>query len=508
MRFEQPSWVDPDLYLMADEALVETAERAAFRVCRLDKHPEPVLLPEQPWEGGDGERPRPVQQDPLDGSVLYAPEEETYYLWYRHHSRLLSNSFNHATGRRVLCEGAGTCLATSRDGLHWEKPVVGTVRFGGSYANNMVRVAQGAMLQDHLSGVVPNHLPGQEGRLVATVFSKFDDPLYPMGITQCYSADGIRWEPHLPPTLPYDGDAHCLMWDPNQECYLCTTRSWVHGREVRRMQEKGFDVRNKRHVAIARSRDLLHWSPMTCVLEADGHDPPNAQLYYMYVIPYGHGYVGLVQLFYMQERLMTYGPLDMQLAFSRDLMTWRRVGDRTPVIQRGPGDSWDCAHVSVHTSPPFPEGDRMRFWYGGKDTEHWQAGNAGVGTGTLRRDGFACWEAGDEEGCVTTAPMRLQWAISRFFLNVEAPRGEVSVEILDAQSGVPLDGAARADCRPISGDHLRAQVHYGERRGTFIRHSGTVRLRFHLRNARLYAFVVNNLAPTGSDGGEIGNPWL
>ncbi len=38
-------------------------------------------------------------------------------------------------------------------------------------------------------------------------------------------------------------------------------------------------------------------------------------------------------------------------------------------------------------------------------------------------------------------------------------------------------------------------VVYGGRRGTFIRHTGTVRFRFHLRNARLYAFKAPNTAP-------------
>jgi len=173
MHFEQSCWAEPDLYLMADESLIDTAERATFRICQLDKHPEPVLLPDQPWEGGDGEKPRPVQQDPLDGSVLYGPEEEAYTLWYRPHSRLMSSCHNHATGQVMQREGSGTCLATSTDGIHWEKPVVGTVRYGNTYANNMIKVAQGAMLQDHLSGVAPNHIPGAEHQLVATVFSKF-----------------------------------------------------------------------------------------------------------------------------------------------------------------------------------------------------------------------------------------------------------------------------------------------------------------------------------------------
>ena len=68
-----------------------------------------------------------MQQDPLDGAVLYAPEQERYTLWYRPHSRLMSSSYNHATGQAMQREGAGTCLATSADGIPWEPHVPPTL---------------------------------------------------------------------------------------------------------------------------------------------------------------------------------------------------------------------------------------------------------------------------------------------------------------------------------------------------------------------------------------------
>ncbi|MDD3928055.1 MAG: hypothetical protein PHT33_15535 [bacterium] len=480
--FREQHWAEPDLYLMADEALVESAENAVFRICPMEKAPEPVLVPDMPWEGGDGSVQRPVQQDPLDGSVLYDPQLKRFHLWYRTHNRLASKSI--------------VCYACSEDGLHWVKPSVGAIDYEGSYDNNMLKMRVPPVLNDHLCTVVPNYVAGLDAKLIATVYSKYNDPIYPGGITFLSSRNGIDWEPHFPPMLPIDGDAHCLMWDPRNECYICTTRSAAYSGTINRLRQAGYDnLKSKRHVAIARSRDLVHWTPMVTVLEADDKDPENAQLYIMYVIPYGHAYIGLVQLFYM-SRDMTYGPLDVHLVISRNLTDWVRVGDRTPILPRGEKGSWDHADVTICAGTPHPEGDRMRFWYGGKDTEHWQAGNGALGTATLRRDGFACWEAGDTEGCITTVPLDMHWATWPF-LNVEAPDGEVRMEIIDAETYEPVRGVSRDDCLPITGNHLRAMVEFKEGRGNFIRHAGKVRFRFYLRRARLYAFKAPNILLEG-----------
>ena len=494
--FEQHDWAEPDLLLMADEDLVEQADGAELRLCQMEKAPSPVLTPTQIWEGGDGQKQQPLQQDPISGDVLYDGHSRRFHCWYRTHNRLLGDSTDPALGddhsiRSFKTQGSVVCYATSEDGLHWEKPALGAVKFDGSYENNMVKVSVGPILSDHLSGVTPNYVEDAQSKLVGTVYSAYHHPIYSKGITQIYSDDGIDWTAHWPPTLPLDGDAHCLMWNAREKCYLCTTRSHAYAHTLSRLRQRGYDeLTGKRQISLARSTDLVHWTPMVPVLEADEEDGDNAQLYYMYIVPYGHLYLGFVQLFYIGRR-WTYGPLEMQLAVSRDLMNWHRAGSRVPILPRGEKGSWDQSHVSLCTSMPHPEGDRMRFWYGGKDTEHWQAGNAAMGTATLRRDGFACWEAGSAGGTVTTRPMQMRWA-SWPMMNVDASKGEVRLELLDVDDK-PIDGCSAADCLPITGDHIRKVVEYKEGRGTFVRHTGPVKLRIHLKNAKLYAIKMPNV---------------
>jgi hypothetical protein len=360
----------------------------------------------------------------------------------------------------------------------------------GGRDNNMIDIAVPPVISDHLSSVVPNYT-GSGPRLVASVFSGFDDPLYPQGITQLHSDDGVRWQPHFPPTLPLDGDAHALVWDERRRCYLCTTRSHAHAVEVRHLRRKGMtQLQHKRHIAVAHSRDLLHWTPMTLALEADERDDACAQLYHMVVLPYGHAYLGFVQMFYMSAD-MTRGPLEMQLAISRNGLDWTRVAQGQPILPRGSAGAWDCAHVSLCTARPHPQGDQLRFWYGGKDTEHWQAGHAAMSSATVRRDGFACWKAGPEGGSITTVPMRMHWA-TRPMVNVDARGGEVRLEILDEQ-GQPLPGCAAHECQPITGDHMRQVVSFNSPRGSFVRHTGRVRVRVHLRQASLYALKLPHM---------------
>jgi len=217
----------------------------------------------------------------------------------------------------------------------------------------------------------------------------------------------------------------------------------------------------------------------------------------MYIIPYGHAYLGQLLMFYGHNL-----ELDTQLALSRDLLHWQRVGERKPFLARGDEGAWDSKHVAITNNLPVPEGELMRFWYAGKNAPHYQAGYGALGTGTLRRDGFVCCEAGDKEGVVTTIPFRppRRGAATWLMLNVDAASGEVLAEITDLD-GNPLDGVTKADCIPITGDHTRAVVGFKAEpkdyfhRGNFLRFDRDIRFRLYLRKAKLYALKIASYQP-------------
>ena len=484
------TWAEPDLYILADEDLIETSKNAVRRLCPIEKHPEPVIVPDRPWEGLTPGGEVTSLQDPFYATVLFDPVDGIFRCWYNAYNRFV----NRANHQPFANQGSSCCYAISADGIDWEKPAVRRVLYEGSYENNILRFMEQStvdtsVLAEQVWNVMPYSAPESEDRFAASLFTHYDDPLYSSGITVCFSPDGLRWRMHFPPVLPLDGDCHAMSVDPVNKCFIATTRSHQHANLCRRWGRPW-----KRHIALSRSRDLFHWTPMQTVLEVDEKDPDDAQLYLMYVIPYGHGYLGQLLVFRTDEMV-----LDNQLAFSRDLENWQRVGDRRLILARGPEGSWDSRHVALSNNPPHPEEGNMRFWYGGKSAPHYQAGYGALGTGTLRRDGFVCCEAGEKEGVLTTLPFRPEgptWII----LNVDASGGEVLVEVVD-KAGNPIDGCTRKDCIPIRGDHIRAVVNFKVKpkdlfsRGNFMRFNDLIRLRFYLRNAKLYAFKAPRLVP-------------
>lgn len=484
------TWAESDLYILADEQIIEKAENAVRRLCPVEKHPDPVIVPDKPWEGLASDGSVTSLQDPLYGVVLFDPDDGLFKCWYNAYDRFV-NRENH---QPMANQGSSCCYAVSADGITWEKPVVGSVLYDGSLENNIVRFMEQStrdtsVLTEQSWNVLPFSPPDSDDRFAASLYTQYDDPIYPRGITFCFSPDGLRWRMHYPPALPLDGDCHSVSLDPVNKCCVLTSRSHQHMNLSRRWGRPW-----KRHIALSRSRDLIHWTAMQTVLEADDQDPEDGQLYLMYIIPYGHGYIG--QLLFMRTGDMT---LDEQLTFSRDLENWQRVGDRKPFLELGAEGSWDSKHVALTNNIPHPEGDSMRFWYAGKDMPHYQAGYGALGTGTLRRDGFVCYEAGEKEGVLTTLPFKPTGA-TWFTLNVDASDGEVITEVAD-RDGSPIEGCRREECIPIRGDHTRAVVNFKAdpstlfSRGNFMRFGQEIRLRFYLRNARLYAIKAPHLAP-------------
>jgi hypothetical protein len=89
-----------------------------FRINRPNKHPEPVLIADRPWEG---------ERAQAWGSVIVEPDG-LLRMWY----------FAFNTERRPdELDRGGYAYAESRDGIHWDKPDLGVVEFRGSKRNNL-----------------------------------------------------------------------------------------------------------------------------------------------------------------------------------------------------------------------------------------------------------------------------------------------------------------------------------------------------------------------------------
>ena len=76
-------------------------------------------------------------------------------------------------------------------------------------------------------------------------------------------------------------------------------------------------------------------------------------------------------------------------------------------------------------------------------------------------------------------------------INTDSWRGRVLTEVLDAAGGQPLEGFTKDDCIPAIVDNVDEPVCWRNGRDLSDLAGQTIRLRFHLWQAELYAYWFN-----------------
>src|SRR5207244_1188149 len=120
---------------------------------------------------------------------------------------------------------------------------------------------------------------------------------------------------------------------------------------------------------------------------------------------------------------------------------------------------WNWGNVQSAGGGCLVVGDKLYFYVSGragvKGTP--QSGTCVTSLATLRRDGFASMNAGKSEGTLTTRPV--QFRGRHLFVNADAPKGELRVEILDRE-GKTIAPFSRANCVPIGMDRTLQAVQW------------------------------------------------
>ena len=242
-----------------------------------------------------------------------------------------------------------------------------------------------------------------------------------------------------------------------------------------------------RTIGLWESDDGVSFKHVGEIVAPDDQDPEQTQLYGMIYFNYAGLRLGFLEMFYVPTRL-----LDTQLVYSRDGLAWHRACDRQAFLPRGGQGAWDQAWVTPSQNPPIRVGDKLYIFYQGRQTLHWAVkpyGHIGsVGLAFLRPDGFVSLDAQCEEGSVTTCPLVL--AGSTLHVNAFARPGYVAAEVTDLAGNV-IAGYSRAECIPLEmADRLDHDFAWKGGRTLAPLRGKPVRLRFHVRAAKLYAFWV------------------
>ena len=479
----------------------------------------PVIKPEHPWE---------FRFISGRSAPYWNPEEQRYEFRY-----WAFPPFDDARGFYPWT----TCLAVSDDGFNWEKPIVGLYEFENSTINNMLQPLGGA--QDLFYNVIyDTHDPDPQRRWKALMGAV--NPL------PAVSADGIHFTPLVEEGL-WGSEENHLFYDEETEQYVFLGRTGVNSDASKSYQNRSIYLRAQREgrhcnapggIGCARkgwlravwmltSKDFANWSqpPHLYVFAPDRRDQElgrmwiethlanpemkqplvvnwdeySSQIYNMAAFPYEGIYIGFPTRFRMTGSLPDGGSDGFNvtgLSASRDLENWLYALNETrpDFIPLSPEDSGQYDLVQIMPpSKPLRIDDQLVFLYSAskfrsyKEGESPDMGNqAAFNLGTLRLDGFVSVSAGDLAGEVVTKP--LVWRGSSLWLNADADRGEIRVELLD-ENGELLNRAWSLErSTPITADAVRLPVHWQEEIDLSTLKLQNVRLRFTLRNADLFAF--------------------
>lgn len=372
------------------------------------------------------------------------------------------------------------CYATSSDGVRWDKPSLGIVEFDGSKDNNIVFPRE---RRDHEPGCVfldanPNCPPAARYKMVCS----YDGP-GGVGTYVFSSAEGLRWRALSDkPSFRSSDTGNVAFWDDRIGRYVAYIRTWTPMRMVGRCE---FD-------------DLADFGKEEVVFGYDDQDPPDLDFYTNAAVKYPFAqdvYLIFPSAYFHYPdppagKYRNDGPLDIRLAVSPDGIHFTRPS-RAPYIRLGAAGSWDDSAMYM-TTGMIRSGDELWQYYAGSDFTHGaydmarDAYKGAISRVVQRLDGFVSADAAYEGGELTTVP--LEFSGERLQLNIDTGvAGSARVEILDAD-GQPVPGFALADGDAIKGNYVAHAATWEGKDDVSALAGKPVRLRFVMRDAKLYAF--------------------
>jgi len=499
-----------------DGYLVESMTNVAMTVNEARVTGERLLVVDKPWEGSTNKEPQ------FDVRQFVLKDGDTFRMYY---SALPTYpNYWEVPNGRILC------YAESTDGIHWTKPNLGLCTWDGSKENNII------LPHDDLDILCSEY----EG---ATVFidpvAASKDEKYkmlvkmtpapmkfyknhrrlPKGQYAFVSADGIRWKLKSPRKVnPAASDTQLsVFWDERIAKYVAYTRMkpYYPDRKIR-----------IRQVGRMVSDDFVHWGKETSVLAPDKSDWEGSPPKLLRVSIYGGNiskytespniYLALPSLFYhwKYDRKRTYtkrkdpskgneereepkgkvsyhvapATMDVQLATSRDGIHWNRSPQRRPFIRLGPeGSFW--SKVIFPGADFIRVKDELWIYFGALDVSHSEeraSVNGARGRAVLRLDGFISADAAYTGGELTTKP--LIFSGSKLQLNVDTSAGGVVKMEIQDKDGAPINVFTEAVADEINGNYIRIFARWQGSTDVSSLAGKPVRLRFVMRDAKLYSF--------------------
>lgn len=474
-----PFPVEDKAQLFIDQVLVQDAHHVCFTLHPAREHPEnPVLKADQPWEGWRLE---------IYGNVIYDEDESLFKMWY------LGEETEAFPNYAVY-------YAVSTDGVHWEKPLVGTVQ-SDKYPNHNVVAAD---------IILPSVIKDKKGAEPEKRYKMIGWDQKRHGYHTWVSPDGLHWNAFSQEPLCRGGDVVTGYYDEQQALYVAFPKI---NHTVR-----GHD---RRVFWLITSPDFQTWSEPELVITPDLRDdasslarieevrpildvPDNPDLmrtefYGVGTYPAESCTLAFLWMFTINNEGRygnQEGPGELQLAVSRDLRHWERPF-RTPCVSRGKPGEWDGGFF-VSQSRALRVGDEVWLYYSASTYTHgtpclYRSENTGrltthtssIAVAVWQLDRFVSADASSDGGTLTTLPV--VFTGNRLELNARTGTGGSIVASLQDAAGNALPGFEESE--PVTGDSLRHEVRWNGATDLSALVGKPVTLRFTMRNAELFSFA-------------------
>jgi hypothetical protein len=394
---------------------------------------------------------------------------------------------------KLLMFGDGcTSYAESPDGVQWSKPHLYQKMINGSRANNIVTLdPELEWPQNCIFNMIYDPDEQDPARKFKGLSFCTDTKVLSFNKQPVVSPDCKRWTKLDVPLIRSQDDSS-LSYDSITHTYIAEVKlSGPYGRSV----------------FLTTSQDFEHWTEPELVFSADAEDQKlglanirerlgnshllpmfynipetyNVDVYNMGIFRYENYYIGMPSMYHQTGRV----PPDwegfnqftgraetlkgfrqsgdwggfhhIQLACSRDLKSWHRLGGRKPFIDCSPvnAGAYDLSTILGVASPVF-KGDELWFYYSGMKQYgglEYEKDQSAICLATLRRDGFVSLDAGEKGGRLLTEAFTM--GEGELHLNVIARKGRVNVAVL-SEEGEILPGFTES--RSLSGDHVDCRV--------------------------------------------------
>jgi len=444
----------------------------------------PIMAADLPWE------------DYISApSVIYDDKAEIYHMWYQgfnstaYHAKPADRNVKH-------WYRYWTGYATSRDGVHWEKPRLDLFPYLNFAKTNIVNVgdeeseAHYVWLNDDQSN------PAR--RFLMTYGDKLKDPNSGQSLMLAYSADGIHWhiDQEASPLITHipDGSFQAFL-DKESGRWLMFRRPDQFSAAL--ISEGPYAaVNTKRRYSVSTNDHLgPGWTSPRIVIVPD-EEVEVRNIDHMRVRRVGTHYIAMLGMMDDSQK----GLQDVHLAASRDGLTWTKFPYLPAFLPRGDKGSYDAGQVFPPSSVDQGE---YTFLYYGTDVvgQRVQQGYASsIAMARLRRGRWIGLQSDTKGGYMLTRELvvsggrlevNFQGVIATYMEPIEgSPLGYVRLELLRRSDSLgrlkPIPGFTMAESDSLVGDGLSTAATWKGKSDLTSLRGSSVFIRVHIVNSQLW----------------------